>query len=528
MAVVPRSLLTFGAGLLSARAAARLRRQSNAHAAQAAVFERLIPGLARASVWHGLGTEAKMTHDSFRARIPLQSHKDVAPHVEAMKMGAENVLWPGKCQIYALTSGTTDGTGNHLPVTEAMLGHFRRANVDSILWYTARVGRARVFRGRHLHLAGSTTLSPIPQSAPFEAYSGDLGGISALNFPKWMDKHFHEPGAKIAQMVDWPAKLAAIAERTSKADISLIAGMPNWVLILAESIRERAAQAGHARSVLQEIWPNLECLVHGGVPIAPFEDELREVLGPTVNFHEVFHASEGFIAAQDSQASAGLRLMTDAGIFFEFLPMADFDESRLSALGEKAVPLSGVAVGVDYALVLTTPAGLARYVTGDVVRFVSTAPARLIYVGRTKLRLNAFGENVIEKEITDALLAVCRRHGWTIVNYHVAPIFTTSVGRAQGRHEWWIELKPRTPTTPTGPVMAVELDAELGRLNGEYRAKRSEGTMEAPYVRLVMPGVFAQWMRHHGKWGGQNKMPRCRSDRVIADELGRALQFAKD
>jgi hypothetical protein len=287
---------------------------------------------------------------------------------------------------------------------------------------------------------------------------------------------------------------------------------------------------GKARAQhLQAIWPNLECYVHGGVPIAPYQEELHAVLGPTVNFHEVYVASEGFIAAQDADSSAGLRLMANAGIFYEFIPMSEFDEARLPILGGKAVPLSAVKAGIDYALVMTSPGGLARYVVSDIVRFVSTEPPRLVYVGRIRLRLNAFGENVIEKEITDALIAVCSRHGWTIVNFHVAPLLvTTTTGKSRGRHEWWVELKPGTALTPTGPIMAPELDSELKRLNGNYAARRIGGALDAPFVRLVMPGVFEHWLRHHGKWGGQNKMPRCCSDRIIADELGSSLQFAKD
>jgi hypothetical protein len=209
--------------------------------------------------------------------------------------------------------------------------------------------------------------------------------------------------------------------------------------------------------------------------------------------------------------------------------MSVLEEKRIATLGNKAVPIWGVRAGVDYALVLTTPAGLARYVTGDVVRFISTEPARIVYVGRTKLQLSAFGENVTERDLTEVLLAVCRRNGWTIVNFHVAPLFASSItGRSLGRHEWWVELKPGTVLTPTGPIMAPELDMGLKHMNDDYETKRNNGGMEAPFVRLVMPGVFEQWMNHHGKWGGQNKMPRCRNDRLIADELGRALQFAKD
>jgi hypothetical protein len=386
-----------------------------------------------------------------------------------------------------------------------------------------------VFRGRHLFLGGATALDPIEEAKPHVAYAGDLSGITALNLPGWVEKHLYEPGTAIAQLTDWPKKIEAIVARTRRLDISLLAGIPSWVLILAAALREDSTRGKGRISNLQGLWPNLECFVHGGVPIAPFADELRAALGPTVKFHEVYPASEGFIAAQDTHAAAGLRLMTNAGIFYEFLPMDQFDESRLDQLGKKLVPLAGVKPGVDYALVMTTPAGLVRYLIGDVVRFISTEPPRLIYVGRTKLQLSAFGEHVIEKEVTDSLLTVCTRHQWTIVNFHVAPLFANSLtGQNRGRHEWWIELKPGTVATPTGPQMAVELDAELQKLNDDYAAKRKGGGLDAPFVRLVMPGVFQHWLAFHGKWGGQHKMPRCRSDRAIADELAQVTHFAVD
>jgi hypothetical protein len=529
MAVVPRSLLTLGARLLSARAAGRLRRDRDSRAAQEAVFAQLIPKLACGSAWRDAGIEAQTDYATFRANVPLHTYADLAPRIEEMWKGAADVLWPGRCQIYCVSSGTTDGTPKYIPVTEAMLDHFKRCGVNSALWYAARAGGTGVLRGRHLFTGGSTALAPIPDSEAFEAYSGELSGIAALNMPRWVEKHLYEPGTEIAQMSDWPAKVAAIAERTATLDITLLAGIPNWVLVLSDAIRAQASQDGERVPNLQAVWPNLECFTHGGIPIAPFQDELHEVLGPTVNFHEVYRAAEGFFAAQDAESAAGLRLMADAGIFFEFLDMADFDESKLSGLGFKAVPLSGARPGVDYALIVTTCGGLARYVVGDVVRFVSTEPARLIYVGRTKLRLDSFGENVIEKDLTEALTSVCRDNRWTIVNFHVAPFFSPFYRpKCRGRHEWWVELKAGTAITPTGPIIAEEIDAELQRMNPNYGAMRSAGILDSPYVRLVMPGVFEHWMRFHGKWGGQNKMPRCRSDRIIADELGEALQFAKD
>ena len=525
----PKSFYTLGAGLLTARAEWRLRHKRGAPEAQQRIFAGLKRRLAGASFWRDAGVEAGMSYQDFQARIAPRTYEDLAPAVERMRRGEADVLWPGRCAFFALSSGTTAGSTKHLPVTEEMLAHFQQAGLDSLLYYTVRAKHAGVFRGRHLFLGGSTALTPVAEARPHEAYAGDLSGIAALNLPAWVEKHLYEPGATIAQMADWPAKLNAIVARTRTLDISLLAGIPSWVLILAAALRESSAHGKQRVSHLQGLWPNFECFVHGGVPIGPFQDELRAALGPTVKFHEVYPASEGFIAAQDSEPAAGLRLMADAGLFFEFLPMTDFDESRLEHLGRKAVPLAGVQPGVDYALVLTTPAGLARYVLGDVVRFVSVAPPRLIYVGRTKLQLSAFGEHVIEKEITDALIAVCQRHGWTIVNFHVAPLFmNTNTGQLRGRHEWWIELKPGTVTTPIGPQMAAALDTELRQHNPDYDAKRKVSSMDAPFVRLVMPGVFEHWLRYQEKWGGQHKMPRCRSDRVIADELAQITNFARD
>ncbi len=523
MPVPPKFLATLGAGILTARMKSRLRKKkSGAVPAQQKQFRGLADAFGRTELWRKLSLGTGIDYKTFHDRVPLHSYEEIEPYIERMKRGEADVLWPGQCSFYAVSSGTTAGRTKYLPITEPMIAHFRKAGLDSLLFYAARSGSAKVFNGRHLFLGGSTALTRIEEAEPFTAYAGDLSGITALRLPSWVERHLYEPGAEIAQMSNWPEKIQAIVERTSSLDITLLAGIPSWILILAEALRTRAGGAEN----LQALWPNLECLVHGGVPLGPFETELRAALGPTVNLHEVYPASEGFLAAQDAEPEAGLRLLADAGLFFEFLPLSEFDENRLTILGLHAVPLEGVKPGVDYVLLLTTPAGLCRYVIGDVVRFISTEPPRLIYVGRTRLQLSAFGEHVIEKELTDSLLAVCRRHGWTIINFHVAPLFVNATaGRKRGQHEWWVELKTPNIETPTGPIMAPELDAELQRLNDDYEAKRKGGGLEPPVVRLVMPGVFEQWMQATGKWGGQNKMPRCRSDRDIADQLAEITRF---
>lgn len=524
-----KTLVNIGTSFLTSRTIKKLKARGVAVPSQQKTFACLREKLVKTAYGQDFGLAARTSYEEFQTRLPLRTYEDFMPYIERMKRGEENVLWPGRCSFYAVSSGTTAGRTKFLPVTEDMIAHFRKAGLDSLLYYTARIGHSGVFQGKHLFLGGSTTLSRLEESK-YPAYVGDLSGITALNLPGWVERRLYEPGAAIAQIADWPAKIKAIADRTWNRDITMLAGIPSWLLVLAEAVINRATRGKARPSYLQAVWPNLECLVHGGVPIGPFMDELRNNIGPKVNFHEVYPASEGFIATQDSESSLGLRLMTDVGLFFEFLPMEHYHENELTRISGKTVPLEGVRAGVDYALVLTTPAGLTRYVIGDIVRFTSIEPPRLIYVGRTKLQLSAFGEHVIEKELTDSLLAVCQRHRWSITNFHVAPQFINSaiVGQKRGRHEWWIELKPISLKNPTGPVLSAELDIELQRLNDDYQAKRRGGGLEAPNVRLVMPGVFEHWMREKGKWGGQNKMPRCRSDREIADELAQIARFSTD
>jgi hypothetical protein len=524
-----RSLLTVGASFLSTRTARKLRTGADAVPAQERTFATLRDSLARTAFGRVEGIEADTTYSQFQARVPLRNYEGFLPYIERMKAGAADVLWPGTCSFYALSSGTT-GPAKYLPITAALLDHFATAGREALFYYTARAGHADVFSGRHLFMGGATHLSPLPGSKGPPAYAGDLSGIAALNFPSWIDKYFYEPGAEVAQITDWTAKIQAIAERTWNRDITLLAGVPGWTIALAEAIKAHASASGaSSASHLKNLWPNLKCFIHGGEPIGPYLDELRLHIGPKVNFHEVYPASEGFIATQDSESVFGLRLMTDVGLFFEFLPMRHYEQGHLGHLGPLTVPLADVKVGEDYVLVISTPAGLTRYVLGDVVRFISTDIPRLIYVGRTTLRLSAFGEQVVEKDLAEALAAVCKRHGWAIVNFHVAPLFSDSaLLNRRGRHEWWIELRPNTAETPTGPALAAELDAALKQLNPGYEAKRNGGIVDSPHVKLVMPGVFEHWLRIKDKCGGQNKMPRCRSDRAVADELAQVARFSEE
>ena len=528
MSVLPKPLFLLRTSWQTARMARRLQRGHTAIAAQQQTFKRLLEKISGTVYGRDLGMHAGMSYADFKARVPIRDYQQLTPYFDRIKRGEPHVLWPGECPWQTHSAGTT----NHprwLPVTTDLLVHFEAAETAALMYHSIRVGHAGVFRGRHLSLERNPDLSPLATTKTGLTSPPLPIPATVPQMPRWGAPQLSEPGALISEMTDWPAKLDAISERTLRMDITLLSGLPHWLLVFVNALRQRALAEELPVATLDAIWPNLECLMHHGVPIGPFHHELRRAAGTSVIFHEVYTAAEAFIAAQDVEAGSGLRLIEDAGVFFEFLPLDDYHEALPLSLGAKALSLEEVRPDQDYVLLLTTPAGLCRYAVGDIVRFLSTEPPRLIMVGDTKLRLNAFAENVVEKDVTDAVVAVCDRHDWTITNFHVAPLFSSSlIGQTRGRHEWWVELKAGTTETPTGPILAAEIDVELQERHASYALKRQRGPLEAPVVRLVMPGFFAHWLQQQGRWGGPHKMPRCGSDRAVAAEFSAIACFNAD
>lgn len=530
MPVWPQSLYHTRVRAQLALAQWQRRRRHTAIPQQTAAWQNLVAQLGRTSHGRAIGIEPHTSYATFRERVPLQTYEALAPVVERVKRGERDVLWPGTCALFGLSSGTSTGEPKLLPVTPALLRHFQEAGFAALLQFAARTGSAELFQGRHLLCGAPANLTALENTGGPAIHQGQLSGLAALHLPKWAAQRAYEPGLNTS--VDGDGALDAFAARVLPRDIRVVSGLPNWLAHVLPEIRARATKtSASGRGGLRECWPNLAGCVHTGAPLGPYLDEVRAALGPEVKFHEVYAASEAVIATQDEDTDRSLRLITNAGVFFEFLPVADFDAGSVETLGTKAVPLAGVASGVDYVVVLTTPAGLARYVLEDVVRFTSTEPPRLLHVGSTRLRLNSVRENVTERALTEALVNVCRRSGWRIANFHVAPLAVRGSRQSWSaglRHEWWIELHPGTVATPLGPSLATELDAELRQRPGPYATLRASGELSAPVVRLVMPGVFEHWLRFHGQWGGQHKMPRCRSDRQVADELAAVTNFAPD
>ena len=511
-----KSLMAFRTNLMTAKEHRRLKKQGTEIQDQHDAFAKLIPQLAKTNYGRTHEITAKIDYPFFQENTPLASYEQIEPYVQKMIEGSPNELWPGTCRFFGVTSGTSNNKPKRIPVTEEMLQHFQSAELQSLLYYTSRTGHAGIFKGRHLHLGGINPVVPYNNTT----FTGDLCAITELVLPHWMNENLHEPDLSIAQITDWDQKLEAIASHVVGKDLSLINGIPNWIGSFIETVDKQLATNGSSIKNISSLWPNLECICHHGIPISPYLNELSTKAGKTIHFHETYPTAEGFIAAQDSQRADGLRLMCNTGIFFEFLPVTRMDKSNLASCAPYAIPLSEVTTGIDYALIVTTPAGLCRYFLGDVVRFQSTTPPRLIHIDRADSMANAFQEGLTTKDITGAITTICNIRNWTLTEFHLAPIFKNENSlRVAGRHEWWVELKPPSKATPISEKIEKALDAHLSKANPIYEAKRTQNTLGSPLVRLVMPGVFKNWMKKHNKWGGQNKMPRASADRQIADEL---------
>jgi hypothetical protein len=519
MPKAPRMLIDFVARHRTHRLREQLRKQGDGTAAQRTLLRQWLARAAATEFGRQHGLSATLTPEQFRTRVPLRRSAEFRPWIERMAAGNTDVLWPGRCRLFVYTAGTVDGTQTFLPATTDLLLHFRRGIAAALFLHVARAGEPTLFHGSHLHAGAST--EPTEGNG---AYAGYLDAIVSLALTEWSAKNLYAPTAEIARLPEGPEKIATLAENHAASDIRLLAGTPATLVALGEAIRSRRP-FDQAAADLRREWPQLECLLTYGAMPDLFAAELDALAGPHVARHEAYLAAEGFFAAQDGKPGDGLRLLTNLGVYFEFLPLSEFDTSSSTPLGSRCVPLEGVRAGEDYALVVTTPGGLCRCLIGDAVRFVSTHPPRLLFLGRTEHLLNTFGEHVTERDLTASLLEVCQRNHWHAVNFHVAPYLERAVPRPQGSHEWWVELRPGTVRTPTGLLLADELDAKLGRRHRGYATRRASGALMPPLVRLVIPGTFAQWSELQPSFGGLGKFARCRGDRLIADQLAGIARF---
>jgi hypothetical protein len=440
----------------------------------------------------------------FQRAVPVRTYESLwDEYLRAAYPVFDNLTWPGRIPFIALTSGTTEGATKYIPVSAAMNASNRKAAKTALAFYLGSRPESRLFHGKFFLLGGSTALNE-PAPGVFE---GDLSGIAAVELSSMLRPYMFPPLA-LALETDWDQKLAQLAEQSVFEPITMVSGVPGWLLLLFQRVLEFTGKGS-----LAQVWPALELVVHGGVKFDPYRESFRAMLGsPAIRLQEVYPCSEGFIAFGDP-ASGLLRLICDHGLFFEFIPVEE--------LGSPAPTrhwLGTVHRGVNYAIVVSTCAGMWAHLIGDTIRFESLVPPLISFTGRTRYTLSAFGEHLISEEVEGAMACASSESAACVRDWHVGPVFTG----AMGYHQFVVEF--------LRPPVEIErfrdaLDADLGRRNADYRAHRVPGGLPAPALITLRAGGFESWMRRRGKLGGQNKVPRMDNSGVLTRDL---VQFLRE
>lgn len=441
------------------------------------------------------------SYKTFAERVPISTYEDIQDDIERARKGEANIFWPKPIKWFAKSSGTTNAKSKFIPVSMDSLEdcHYA-ASKDLLCMYLNNNEESQLFTGKSLRLGGSKELYKENGTA-----FGDLSAILIDNMPFWAE-FSSTPSNKVSLLSEWETKMAAIVDETIEENVTSLAGVPSWMLVLLNDVLEKTG-----KNNIFEVWPNLEVYFHGGVSFNPYIEQYRAILPKKkFKYYEIYNASEGFFAIQDQNYSGDLLLMLDYGIFYEFIPMDTYGTKN-----EKVIPLSEVELNKNYAVIITTNAGLWRYKIGDTVRFVSISPYRIKVSGRTKHHINVFGEELIIENAEDALKKVCKRTQAEIKDYTAAPIFMD--GKEKGAHEWLIEFK----TPPKDINYFNELfDNALKSLNSDYEAKRYNNmTLNKPKINIARENLFYDWLKQNNKLGGQHKVPRLSNTRQYIDEL---------
>ncbi len=441
------------------------------------------------------------TYKEFTERVPLTNYESSEERIERARRGENNIFWPTPIKWFAKSSGTTSAKSKFIPVSQESLENCHyAASKDLLCLYLNNNPDAHLFLGKGLRLGGSKELYE-ENGTVF----GDLSAILIDNMPFWAE-FSSTPKNEISLMADWETKMQAIVNETVQENVTSLAGVPSWMLVLLNNVLETTG-----KNNIFEIWPNLEVYFHGGVNFDPYIEQYNKLFPKDdFRYYEIYNASEGFFAIQDQNGSNELLLMLDYGIFYEFIPMDSY-----GSLSQKVIPLSEVEEGVNYAIVITTNAGLWRYKIGDTVRFTSTSPYKIKVTGRTKHHINAFGEELIIENAEAALKKTTQLTNSEIVDYTAAPIFMQ--GKDKGAHEWMIEFK--TPPDDFRRFSEL-LDQSLQEVNSDYEAKRyNNTTLNAPKVHNARERLFYDWLKEKDKLGGQHKVPRLSNTRDYLEEL---------
>ena len=439
----------------------------------------------------------------FKTAVPVQDYDDIKGFIERMMQGEENVLWNTPVHWYAKSSGTTSDKSKFIPISdESLKDNHYKASKDVLSLYYVSNPDSDLLTGKALVIGGSHQINQFNEEVQY----GDLSAVILQNSPFWSN-WIRTPDLSIALMDEWEAKIEKLAHSTIQENVTSMAGVPTWLIVLLKRILEITGKEN-----IKQVWPSLELYMHGGVSFVPYRQHFERLIGAPINYMEMYNASEGFFAAQDDLNDEGMLLMCDHGIFFEFMPVSEFDKEK-----PDTIQLDEVELGKNYAPVITTNGGLWRYLLGDTVQFTSLSPFRIKVSGRIKHFINAFGEEVIVDNTDKAISLACQKTGAAVSDYSAAPIYFSEHGN--GAHEWLIEFD-REPKNLQQFV--TEMDAALQSINSDYEAKRHKDiALRMPEVRVLPKGTFAAWLSSKGKLGGQHKVPRLSNERTYIEEISR-------
>ncbi|MBW0163798.1 MAG: GH3 auxin-responsive promoter family protein [Sediminibacterium sp. Gen4] len=477
------------------------RNSSNALSDQEAILKQLLK-IGKGTVFgkdHHL--EAVHTYEEFYQAIPIRDYELLKPYINQVKEGKENILWKGKPIYFAKTSGTTSGV-KYIPITKDSIPNHINTARNALLCYMAETGNSAFAGGKMIFLSGSPELERVG-GIP----TGRLSGIVNHHIPSYLRTN-QLPSYETNCIEDWETKLDKIVEETIRKDMSLISGIPPWMQMYFDRLIEKSGKK------VGDLFPHFSVMVQGGVNFEPYRAKLFESIGRKVDTIELFPASEGFFAFQDSQEADGLLLNTNSGIFFEFIPAGEIFSENPTRLS-----LKDVKVGQNYALIINSNAGLWGYNIGDTVKFLSTDPYRLVVTGRIKHFISAFGEHVIGEEVEAALLKAATANGASIVEFTVAPMIAQGEGKSY--HEWFIEFE-KEPDDMSAFI--EQMDNNLREKNVYYDDLIRGNILQRLQINKIRKNGFIDYMRSIGKLGGQNKVPRLSNDRVLADGLSSFVQ----
>ncbi len=440
-------------------------------------------------------------YTTFSDRIPVSTYEELEPLIELTRKGEQNVFWHSNIKWFAKSSGTTNAKSKFIPVSsEALENCHYKASKDLLCLYLNNNEDSQLFTGKSLRLGGSKQLYEDNNT-----FFGDLSAILIDNMPIWAE-FSSTPSSKISLMGDWETKLPAIINETINENVTSLAGVPSWMMVLLQKSLETTG-----KSNLLELWPNAEVYFHGGVSFEPYKEQYKKLFPKdSFKYYEIYNASEGFFGIQDQNDSDELLLMLDYGIFYEFIPMDTF-----GTLNQRVIRLNQVELHKNYALVITTNSGLWRYLIGDTIRFTSLSPYRIKVTGRTKHHINVFGEELMVENTDAALAKTCKEHLCEIIDYTVAPIFMTN--EQKGAHEWIIEFKTKPDNIEN---FRKALDENLQSVNSDYEAKRYNNMTLNPLVlNIARENLFYDWLKQEDKLGGQHKVPRLSNERTYLESL---------